>query len=376
VMELLRGESFRQMLDRKVRLDAVRTVRTLLPIADALGTAHDKGIVHRDVKPANVFIARDEQDRQRPKLLDFGIAKLDEEHLANKSRKLTDFGAVLGSPDYLSPEQAKGSNDIDLRADVWGFSVLLYEAISGKIPFDADNYNALLHAIANDVPVPFTEFAAGDAQLWAIVEKGLRKDPTERWRSMWEYGGALAQWLITQGVVDDISSSSLQGTWIDNHHRTTTGGSIPAVNGLDDIPTSPVGPEGALTAAGITVGTSKLRSLRTMAPKHRVGLVVAAATAAAITGLFVAFGENDGKPPGRALAAPIGSSEPQASGPVSRPHGTPGSENPGDGTGQAFSTLPAAPSAGLEPKAKRARRRAFTQPTSSKPKKKNPDFGF
>src|SRR5450432_4646818 len=104
VMELVQGESLGAVLRRELRLPAIQAVQTLLPLADGLRSAHDKGIVHRDIKPDNILIARDEFGRQQPKLLDFGIAKVDQQ--ASEDRKLTQVGVVLGSPEYMSPEQA------------------------------------------------------------------------------------------------------------------------------------------------------------------------------------------------------------------------------------------------------------------------------
>ena len=150
VMELLRGESLSDLLDRG-RLSGVTAVQTLLPIAEALVLAHGKGIVHRDLKPPNVFLA-EEDERLQPKLVDFGIAKLTS--AAEAAGSLTVTGVPLGSPDYMSPEQARGSHDVDHRADIWSFSVLLYEAISGNTPFGGDNYNALMRAIVEDEPAP------------------------------------------------------------------------------------------------------------------------------------------------------------------------------------------------------------------------------
>ena len=110
--------------------------------------AHDKGIVHRDIKPDNVFLAADALGRKQPKLLDFGIAKVDKQI----DGRLTQVGAVLGSPDYMSPEQALGLDDIDERTDIWSLCVVLYEVITGTVPFQKPNYNALMHAIINEDP--------------------------------------------------------------------------------------------------------------------------------------------------------------------------------------------------------------------------------
>ncbi len=214
VMELVQGESLGAMLRRELRLPAIQAVQLLLPLADGLRSAHDKGIVHRDVKPDNILIARDEFGRQQPKLLDFGIAKVDQT-LANEDRKLTQEGVALGSPEYMSPEQALGREDIDHRSDVWALCVVLYESITGKVPWDRPNYNALMQCIIHEAAVPTTEFSAGDADLWRVIERGLAKNPDNRWSSMTELGEALALWLYEHGVKEDISANSLRAVWLD-----------------------------------------------------------------------------------------------------------------------------------------------------------------
>jgi len=208
VMELLSGEDLGTALERRGRLPAVKAVRTLLPIAHALGTAHDKGIVHRDLKPENVFLAQTEDGNVQPKLVDFGIAKLENENFA----RLTDMGTALGSPGYMSPEQARGQ-DVDHRSDVWALCVVLYESMTGRLPFDGKSYNALLRSIIEDTPAPITNFAAGDQDLWAVLEKGFEKDPDRRWQNMREIGAALARWLVQRNVQEDIAGASLQAAW-------------------------------------------------------------------------------------------------------------------------------------------------------------------
>src|SRR6187431_820318 len=214
VMELVQGESMGSILRRELRLPAIQAVQMLLPLADGLRSAHDKGIVHRDIKPDNILVARDEFGRQQPKLLDFGIAKVDQSH-STEDRKLTQEGIALGSPDYMSPEQALGREDIDHRTDVWALCVVLYESITGQMPWDRPNYNALMQAIIHEPPAPTTTLSAGDADLWCVIERGLQKNPENRWASMTELGEALALWLYKHGVKEDISANSLRAVWLD-----------------------------------------------------------------------------------------------------------------------------------------------------------------
>jgi serine/threonine protein kinase len=248
-MELLRGDELYSLLEREGRLSAVRAVGLLLPIIDGLATAHDKGIVHRDIKPENVFIARDEQGRVQPKLLDFGIAKLGR---GETTSRLTRFGAVLGSPQYLSPEQAEGVDDVDFRTDIWSIGVLLYELVTGEPPFSGNNYNALIMSILRDVPKPITDHNAGNAQLWTTLARCLQKDPAERWSSMWELGEALALWLFEQGVRVDASSRSLRDGWLDG-----------SITGVRIIVSSVHPPAGASTLpppASATLESERARS--------------------------------------------------------------------------------------------------------------------
>jgi serine/threonine-protein kinase len=210
VMELLEGRSLGDVIGAVGRIDARRAVQLLLPIIDALVVAHSKGIVHRDLKPDNVFLSR-EQNGEQPKLLDFGIVKL--EHDEGESH-LTQVGTVLGSPDYMSPEQARGAEDIDHRVDIWSLSVTLYECVSGVLPFVAANYNALLYKILEDEPLPITEIGVPEPELWEILRFGLAKTRDHRWQSMTELGKALAGWLFARGVLEDACGASLEARWL------------------------------------------------------------------------------------------------------------------------------------------------------------------
>ncbi len=209
-MELLHGEDLFRLLKQGGRLSAVEAVSLLLPVVDALVVAHKHGIIHRDLKPENLFVARDALGRIEPKILDFGIAKLD----SAEDKRLTQVGMLLGSPAYLSPEQAEGLDSVDHRVDVWSMGVVLYELVTGELPFDGKTCNAVLRSVARDKPRAITEFAAGNDALWAIVKKCLRKNPDDRWASMQELGEALARWATEQGASVDVSSRSLRDAWL------------------------------------------------------------------------------------------------------------------------------------------------------------------
>jgi serine/threonine protein kinase len=148
VMEFLEGESVGERIRKLGKLTQDEALAIMLPLLDALDCAHQAGVVHRDLKPDNVFILPGPRGEERIKILDFGISqKADEiEH------GLTQEGSVLGTPHYMSPEQARGEAGIDARVDVYAAGVMFYECVVGDVPFDAGNYNALLQIILGTPP--------------------------------------------------------------------------------------------------------------------------------------------------------------------------------------------------------------------------------
>ena len=169
VSEMMHGETLADLLRVESRLAATRAVQILLPIIDGLAVAHAKGIVHRDVKPDNIFLSHDVAGRMQPKLLDFGIARFVE-----SDSKLTVDGSLLGTPDYMSPEQAQGRGGADFRTDVWSTCVVLYEAVTGDVPFRGENYNAILYAVINEPARSILDFGAGAAgyAIGALINAG------------------------------------------------------------------------------------------------------------------------------------------------------------------------------------------------------------
>jgi serine/threonine-protein kinase len=216
VMELLRGESLNAILRRKKRLTPQVAVQTLLPVAAALASAHGKGIVHRDLKPDNIILVTDESGSLVPKIVDFGIAKL---LSPDVDRHVTMAGEVLGSPDYMSPEQARGADNVGEASDIWTFSVVLYELVAGRRPFDGLNYNALISSILTETCQPLTALGVGDAALSGIIEHGLTKDVASRWPRIRDMGAALASWAVANGVEDDVMGNSIKKQWLSGAAR-------------------------------------------------------------------------------------------------------------------------------------------------------------
>jgi serine/threonine protein kinase len=205
VSELLSGEPLDQQLALEGKLDSARAIQLLLPIVEALEAAHAQGIVHRDVKPSNIFLALDERGAVQPKLLDFGIARV-----VHESTRITSVGAVCGTPDYMSPEQARGSIDVDARSDLWSICVTLYELVSGRVPFPGDNYNAVMFSVINLPPQPLTDLPAADADLIRLLERGLEKDREQRYQSAGELATALSGLLLARGVEVDVTGRALR----------------------------------------------------------------------------------------------------------------------------------------------------------------------
>jgi eukaryotic-like serine/threonine-protein kinase len=182
VMELLRGETLGQKLERDERLGLEETATLLLPVISAVGIAHSLGIVHRDLKPDNVFLVNTDAGIV-VKVLDFGIAKLTAghhaEHGAPALRTVT--GSILGTPSYMAPEQATGDAPIDHRADVWSIGVMLYECLSGTRPIEGENIAQVMARLVTAGIIPLERIAPDlPDEVAAAVSKMLTRDVTLR----------------------------------------------------------------------------------------------------------------------------------------------------------------------------------------------------
>lgn len=178
-MEYLVGRELGEILRKEGKQAPARTIRILCQVAEALEYAHSFGVIHRDLKPDNVFICEGDGDPD-VRILDFGSVKLQVE----TGPKLTAFGTTLGSPYYMSPEQAKGLPDVDNRTDVFAMAAILYEALCGKIAFEAPTVAEILMKIVRMMPPPIHTVAEGlPPKIHAIIEKGLAKKKEERYAS-------------------------------------------------------------------------------------------------------------------------------------------------------------------------------------------------
>src|ERR1700733_4926068 len=188
-MELLEGEDLDQRLRRVGRLSPHETIYIMSQVGKALGRANQAGLVHRDLKPANIFLVRDEE-RDIPKVLDFGVAKSSMPELADSSTKT---GALMGTPYYMSPEQTRGTKALDHRSDLWALGVIVFQCMTGRLPFLSESLGDLLFKIGTDpLPVPSQvapDLPPGFDAWWA---RAAQRDPTQRYQTAKEFVDALA----------------------------------------------------------------------------------------------------------------------------------------------------------------------------------------
>jgi serine/threonine protein kinase len=188
-MEYLQGESVASRLERVGRLDAVATHRLVAHVARALTRAHAIGIVHRDLKPENVFLVPDD-DGEIAKVLDFGVAKWNTDWAVNN---VTKTGLLVGTPLYMSPEQARGTKDIDFRADLWSLAVMAFQAMTGSLPFLSEGLGDLLAKIMFEpIPMPSSIVPYLPLEFDEWWTRASSRDIEARFQSAKELSDALA----------------------------------------------------------------------------------------------------------------------------------------------------------------------------------------
>ncbi len=214
VMELLIGESLADRLVRKGPMPAPAVASVLKQVARAISKAHQAGITHRDLKPDNIFLVETDDDDPVAKVLDFGIAKAKNELAVNAASK-TRTGALLGTPFYMSPEQAQGTVEVDYRTDLWALAVITYEALLGKRPFESEALGDLLLKICVlPLPVP-SKMGSVPAGFDTWFAKAANRDAAQRFTTAGDMAKALER-IVHPGrppnlSFDSISIGPLQG---------------------------------------------------------------------------------------------------------------------------------------------------------------------
>jgi serine/threonine-protein kinase len=191
VMEYLAGQSLGALLKREGALPVPRAIAIVLQVCDGLTVAHRAGIVHRDLKPDNLFVTQRPSSSELIKILDFGIAKLTDP--ASSEGAITSSGAILGTPFYMAPEQARGDKIVDFRADIHALGVIAYELLSGQKPHPGEGYNAILAHILTQPITPLATLRPGlPPGLAAVIERALASEPARRQSSIAELANDLS----------------------------------------------------------------------------------------------------------------------------------------------------------------------------------------
>jgi hypothetical protein len=288
VMEFLRGAPLNVRMNEQPPLTLPAKLDIVAQLCSGLGYAHAQGIVHRDVKPANVFLLTDGS----VKLLDFGIAKL-------ATSTLTQQGDVLGSAPYMSPEQVSGNQNLDGRSDVWSTGVLLYELLTGRKPFEGDALTTVIVGILKDEPPPLDALAPGlPPQLVAAVARALEKDPERRTPKAEDLGRELQfirQSLLATGELPPMDATRYASTNVlkalhdDRQKHGTSGIRNKTLEGVAPAPAAVTPPQSktwmiAAGAAAIVVAALGAWAMfgRESAPDQQAAAPVSAPAAAAV----------------------------------------------------------------------------------------------
>lgn len=298
VMEYLDGETLKERLQRG-QMPLEEAVNAMLQVCEALYAAHKAGIVHRDIKPENVFLVAKEGRPPLVKLLDFGISKFSDK--GGEDHSLTRTGTVLGTPYYMSPEQASGERTVGPLSDIYAVGVMLYEVFTGTVPYDAESFSALVVKIVTETPLhpcqrnPNLPQAMGD-----LVMKAMARQSQVRFSSAKELAEAIR--AVAQG-------QQIQFNSMGSGDASFEAVSLQSSSGVTALPRTQIYADGASSASGVVgSGTSQTpmtlsRTGEQQRPKTWLfvggGAIVALLLIAGVGGVFIvpSLLEDDAPPP-------------------------------------------------------------------------------
>jgi serine/threonine-protein kinase len=274
VMEHLAGDDLGHLLARTGRMAVSRAVGVIMQACRGLAVAHASWIVHRDLKPGNLFVLRRADGGDLVKVIDFGIAKL--RSAADDAPSKTKTGAMMGTPHYMPPEQARGQREIDHRADIYALGAILYEALAGAKPHEGDSYNAILFDILNRPPTPLRALRPGLPEgLCVVVERAMAFEPEGRLGSAAELADALAPYAAPSPAAGAPAPVAAAGAGADADAFT-----------MRTPPTNAGEPEaaGAPRTPRVARGKSRPTSSTGRPARDRAGTIVAVALVLAAGG--------------------------------------------------------------------------------------------
>ena len=223
-MEFLDGETLSDKLEREGVIPVAQAIDLMLAVTSAVSAVHSRGIVHRDLKPDNIFLARTATGITQPKLLDFGVVKV-----RDAGRALTMTRAMVGTPSYMSPEQAQEARDVDAPSDQWTLAVILFECLTGRCPFAGNTLLEILNAIATG-PLPRLRAAnpAMPEGLEAVLARAMERNPSDRWPSARAFGEALRPFASVGAQAQWEGFYATDGSFVQTVHQWSPVTSAPA----------------------------------------------------------------------------------------------------------------------------------------------------